>query len=439
MPPTEKSCGNASEARPEPLRGTDTGSFAESTIRVRLRNIGLRTLNEGSFSAAQSECLQALLDDLPDGRIRALQDQEAPDSEDWSGYIKPYLGFTWLQAPWFFTETYFYRRLLEATGYFVPGEGHGVDPYSAQKRQGLEKFIPAIQTACRLGETWLKEAYSNLDKAYAFLPGVIGWMVWGNQADLSMWPVSKEGGVPSRPEHANHPQAEGDPRRKYLICDDTTAVLDYIHRSGMTRIDIILDNSGLELVYDLLAVNFFLQTGMVGKVCLHAKSHPTFVSDATPADIEGTLEFMLRLDDKVVRNTGEQIRGHFKNGTLRVDSDYYWTSPLAFWDAPRRIRQRLSDSSLVISKGDANYRRFLGDRHWRFDLAARDALGYLDFPFLALRVLKSDIVVGMQPGQAQQLDVSEPNWMTNGRWGLVQLVEPDKSLLSAVTSTTLSP
>ena len=42
----------------------------------------------------------------------------APDLDAWKNYVNPYLGQNWYQPPWFFTEHYFYRRILEATGYF---------------------------------------------------------------------------------------------------------------------------------------------------------------------------------------------------------------------------------------------------------------------------------------------------------------------------------
>jgi hypothetical protein len=409
---------------PEPLRGVDEGSFAENTIRVRLKAIGQRTLQEGAFPSEQVERLQELLDDLPDGRIRRLLDQEAPDAADWEGYSKPYLGLTWLQVPWFFAETYFYRRILEASGYFVPGKGLGVDPYEVQKRQGLVAFTTAIQSACGLSEAWLVEASRSRKAACGFLPGVLGWMIWGNQADLSMWPVEANApaGRTERPNHASHLGVEDDPRRAYLVCNDTQAVQAYGCQTALPRLDIILDNSGLELVHDLVAADFLLRTEVVGEVWLHAKSHPTFVSDTIPVDVTDTIAFMLADGDSSVCTIAERLQTWLKNGALRVASDFYWTSPLAFWDVPERVKSMLSGSSLVISKGDANYRRFLGDRHWPYDLPAKAALGYLDFPFLALRVLKSDIVVGLRPGQAQRLAQQEPDWMTNGRWGMAQWV-----------------
>ena len=45
---------------------------------------------------------------------------------------------------------------------------------------------------------------------------------------------------------------------------------------------------------------------------------------------------------------------------------------------------------------------------------------FLPYQSLTLRVSKSQVMVGLQRGQAGALDQIDPQWMTNGRWGLVQ-------------------
>jgi hypothetical protein len=59
-------------------------------------------------------------------------------------------------------------------------------------------------------------------------------------------------------------------------------------------------------------------------------------------------------------------------------------------------------------------------------------LRYLPAPLAALRVAKSEVVVGLKPGQAEALDEIDPVWKVDGRWGMIQLVEPGvkKSLQS---------
>ena len=87
---------------------------------------------------------------------------------------------------------------------------------------------------------------------------------------------------------------------------------------------------------------------------------------------------------------------------------------------PADLRADLAAASLIISKGDANYRRLIGDRHWPYTTPFDDVVCYLPAPLVALRTLKSDVLVGLKPGQQPILDQKDPDWLINGRWGLIQ-------------------
>jgi hypothetical protein len=49
-------------------------------------------------------------------------------------------------------------------------------------------------------------------------------------------------------------------------------------------------------------------------------------------------------------------------------------------------------------KGDANYRRLIGDALWPHDTPFAHVLSYFAAPLLALRTLKSEVCVGLAPG-----------------------------------------
>ena len=76
----------------------------------------------------------------------------------------------------------------------------------------------------------------------------------------------------------------------------------------------------------------------------------------------------------------------------------------------------------MIFKGDVNYRRLLSDRQWPPDAEVAAIVGYLPAPALMLRTLKSEIVAGLAPGQAERLTRRDPDWLINGRRGIIQLV-----------------
>lgn len=399
---------------PASLRGSETGTFAHRTMTVRLPEIGRRILAENDFSAQVADRLQALVDDLPNGRVRDLQDREAPDWAAWHQYIAPYQGRSWLEAPWFFGETYFYRRVLEATGYFQPGSGLGRDPYAYQKRKGLEAFVDPIEASCAVVNAWLTDVKSTSGEiSTEQLSELILMNLWGNQVDLSLWPV----GQAERPDHQDSTR-----QLAHLLCDHASQAVEYLQ--GLKRmtcqVDILLDNAGLELVHDLLLADALLSSGLAWAVRLHAKAHPTFVSDALLSDILDTMAYLEQIGKVETETTARRLREYLLLGRLHLRQHFFWTSPLSMWEMPGELRQELGEAALVISKGDANYRRLVGDRHWAFDIPLPGVLNYMPAALLALRVSKSDVMIGLQPGQAQAMDQRDPQWMTNGKWGLIQ-------------------
>jgi hypothetical protein len=87
---------------------------------------------------------------------------------------------------------------------------------------------------------------------------------------------------------------------------------------------------------------------------------------------------------------------------------------------PASLTGELAQADLVISKGDANYRRLLGDRHWAFTTPFTEIVSYFPAPLVALRTLKAELVCGLEPGQADSVAEQDPDWMVNGCWGLIQ-------------------
>jgi hypothetical protein len=427
---------------PEPLRGEEPGTFAENTVAVRLPEIGRRTLAENDFPPETAARVQALVDELPHGQVRLLRDEAAPDREAWAAYCAPYLGLSWLQAPWFFAETYFYRRLLEATGYFLPGTGQGADPFALQKQLGLETSAAVIdRLSADLEDRAAVLKSLPAGERAALLQDLFTTNLWGNQADLSLWPVGS-------PLHSG---AEPGPQRtspSRLVVDETALIAACLLRqplpagtqaenpgprpaagpvpSTSIRIDFILDNAGLELVNDLLLADILLQAGLAQEVRLHAKAHPTFVSDALPADVLSTFDFLLRGEQRSTppasasRRLGQRLYRCLQAGRLRLRSHFYWNSPLEGWLLPLELREELAGAELLVSKGDANYRRLVGDRHWPLETPLAQITRYLPAHLALLRVCKSEVAVGLGEGQAERLFAQDPNWMTNGNWGMIQ-------------------
>jgi hypothetical protein len=395
---------------PDSLRGAEIGSFAHTTVAVRLPTIAGRVLAENRFPPDVAAALEVLIAELPDGPIRPIHDPGAPDASDWDGYAAPYLGQSWLQVPWFFAETSFYRRILAITGYFQPGAGHSLDPYTLQKRLGLETSLGAIEAL----SVHLSAGRADPAVAHESLGAMIIAALWGNQADLSLWPVDPHdlkpaGGI----VHQDQTQ---------LLINDAPLVASHLLglRDRPARVDIVVDNAGFELVCDLGLVDLLLWTVPAATIHLHGKAHPTFVSDALLDDITQTVSWFEVAAHPDMRALGARLRAALETGHLRLHADWFWTSPLSGWEMPAVLRHELGGSDLIISKGDANYRRWLGDRRWPFDTPLAPILAYAPAPLALLRTLKSEVAAGLAPGLPAALAERDPSWLTNGRWGVVQ-------------------
>jgi hypothetical protein len=109
-------------------------------------------------------------------------------------------------------------------------------------------------------------------------------------------------------------------------------------------------------------------------------------------------------------------------GRLQIRDHWFWNGPRFFRDLPADLRSQLSACDLALIKGDANYRRLVGDRRWPASTPMEGLTGYFPAPFAVLRTMKSEIVVDLGEDQVQRLDGEDPQWRVNGRRGILRLV-----------------
>jgi hypothetical protein len=238
--------------------------------------------------------------------------------------------------------------------------------------------------------------------------------LWGNQSDLSLWPAGGE-------------DQAGDtmpalPRGSHLFLDESSQLVRFLQKSELplSRVDIMLDNASYELVCDLALVDFLLWSGLASAATLHVKAHPTFVSDALEKDVLATFQYLSADADPSVAALGERLKFALHVGRIQIRPDFFWNSALCYWEMPEALYDWFQTSELTITKGDANYRRFLGDRHWQFTDSFAAITSYFPSPLLALRVCKSEVICGLEPGKAEQLFAQDPRWRTDGQWGIIQ-------------------
>jgi uncharacterized protein with ATP-grasp and redox domains len=377
---------------------SEPGSFAQRTITEgKPRNIEA-ALRDNDYPPKIVSALHALRRELALETIHP-PDPTAPDADFWHAQWARYRGRTWLEVPWYFAEAYFYRRLLEAVDYFRPGPWQGHDPFAAQK------------------ERMLKEGISPFARALAALDGrdedelaaaLIHGSLWGNRADLSNWGMGLGGDTPGQA----------------LLIDHTPRLIALL-REHHPAVHIIGDNAGLELLFDLALTDFLLGRGWARQITLHLKADPFFVSDALPRDVHHTLEWLSIEKGEPTAHPGDlstRLRRALDDGRLILSAHPFWNSCLTFRDMPPDVRAALERADLVLLKGDANYRRLLGDCHWPPTTRLEEAAAYLPRPFAVLRTMKAELIVGLEPGQAEALSAEDPQWMVNGRRGIIQVV-----------------
>ncbi|ARV59234.1 hypothetical protein BZZ01_11895 [Nostocales cyanobacterium HT-58-2] len=397
---------------PPPLIGAEVGTFTEFTITQRMPSIARRVIIENKFSPNINGNLEKLASELACGYLPLLVDDTGSDFTAWSKYLEPYKQQRWIDVPWFFAETYFYRLILQITNYFQPGESQRVDPFELQKRQGLETSLDSIIALCTQVNGWLNVSQQQTQSTQTALIALLYFALWGNRVDLSLWSAFE----------SDRSRFDIQSQQSHILVDDAHKVTELLINSNSGRVDFVVDNAGFELVCDLCLVDYLLGSGVASQIRLHLKPHPTFVSDAMIKDVHHTTEYLKTSHHPELIAFAQRLQEYIASGQLVLQDDYFWTSPLPFWEIPDSLKHELSNSSLIIIKGDANYRRLLGDRHWNFTTDIADIVCYLPVPMVTLRTLKSEVAAGIKPEALEKVVKSDSAWLTNGQWGVVQFV-----------------
>lgn len=379
--------------RPPMIRTDFSNAFAHHTMKVRVPTTirDVQRLNPDYPASIQSALTQLAETIEKDGHIPALESL-APDADLWAASYARHEGHTWLQTDWFFAEIYFYRLLIEKVRWWETGR----DPFAPKKIAELASpdLWALLDRAAQTGNMPLEQS----------LRGRFHSALWGNRIDLSFAPSLAHGSSGSHED---------------VIADDSrAAAADLTSRPG--PVHLVADNTGTELAMDLvLADTLIHQAGR--EVIFHLKMHPTFVSDAIVSDALTLMKAMLTAQGSpAINNLGKRLYAALDEGHLRFAPDFYWNSADLLWDMPERLRAIFRPAALVLIKGDANYRRIVGDALWPPETPFADVTDYFPAPLLALRTLKSDPVVGLQPGLAERLQVEDQQWRVNGRRGIIQ-------------------
>ncbi|MFB6652284.1 damage-control phosphatase ARMT1 family protein [Streptomyces microflavus] len=373
------------------------GSFARGVLANRHPALIEQVRDAFPYGPRQHEALDALLDANNNGVIEPLAPSES-DQELWWGWGRELFGRSWFDAPFLWAESYFYRRLLGAVGYFGAGPWQGVDPFAPFKRAELRG-------------TAVDEELRALD-ALAGVPAderataLLHASVRGNRADLGFRVT----------EGDTAPGAAADD----LVADDSPLLWQLLPAGAGATVAVVADNAGRELIPDLILIDHLLLHRHAERIVLHVKPYPYYVSDAMTADVVDCLRRLAEAPGEAGR-IGSRLWDAMATGRLEVRAHPFFCAPLPYEEMPGDLRAEFAAATVTILKGDLNYRRLVGDRAWNATTPFADRTAYFPGTVAALRTLKSDVTVGLEQKTLDALERSGTAWRTSGTHALIQV------------------
>ncbi|KAL7624805.1 Hairy/enhancer-of-split with YRPW motif protein 2 [Parahypoxylon ruwenzoriense] len=399
-----------------------------------------------------------------DRKLTPIRDDGAADVSIYNRELEQLGTPTWFNIPWLFCECYLYRRIN--TSFSVSTHWKAYDVFYRQKIQTFRSSRHAVlELAARYRDLVVqmvhdksKSGAEHEEAQKILFLEMCEICLWGNATDLSLL---------TSLTYEDIQKLQGSEARKAseknILVNDLGAVYELLKKAKQEgkkerRVDIVLDNAGFELYVDLVLAGYLLSSGLATLVVLHPKSIPWFVSDVLPADFAALLSALAdpkrfyeipsddeNLQDKSPPSLSEKDAGDLgfmfqewarmhADGQLILRSNTFWTHPGSYWRLPsieNNLYRDLKNCEVVIFKGDLNYRKLTGDAAWDPSTPFAKAIGPLGpgsgVNVLALRTCKADVVVGLRPGQDEEIRTTESGggdsgarkWAWSGKWAVV--------------------
>ena len=370
---------------------------------------------------------------------------EANKSQD--GQLPKYFETSWMLA-----ECYVYRKMKDSL--LRSRHLKLFDPFIEQKqmayRASLPQMLIVVNHLIEAERLTLESANCSHPSEMEEFALFIQLALWANKCDLSLSGMSAA--------DVQSQQLLSDIKKSLrslqdnILCDNISEVWSKVQSiknkvrlsteysaNEHTYIDIVADNSGYEIFVDMCLAHFlslvFCPTSKEAsgvRFRFHLKRMPWFVSDTLKPDIDWLLKSMLdSVQNPILVELANKWRSYLASGFWELHDDKYWTLPSDFSDMPivgKELYASLQQSSLIIFKGDLNYRKLTGDRKWHVLTPFRSALrNFLPAPLVALRTCKADVVVGIEDMNifaAIDNNRLPKNWMISGDYGLIQYYNP---------------
>ncbi|SGY19843.1 BQ5605_C017g08345 [Microbotryum silenes-dioicae] len=348
----------------------------------------------------------------------------------------------WFNASWLYAECYMqvqsYRRLRAM--FSSTEHWRSFDCFASQKLGAFRSSATGIYALARSVQDLVKKGQPSEQELHADFIKMLEICLWGNATDLSL--------LTSLTHEDIQALQSVERGANFVLKNDFAKVWQHVKTLDKKRIDIVLDNSGFELYSDLVLGDWLLV-----EIVFHPKLIPWFVSDVQPHDFKILLSSLLNPtffpsdsgasdeDRQALNAMAERWQSYVDKGVFRLSTPLdlemgapggeiadFWTGPQAFADLPSEapeLLKELKKASLVIFKGDLNYRKMTYDACWPTITSFEDTLGPLkgEFDILSLRTCKADVCVGLEEGKAEELDRTDPSWRVSGKYAVVSFVQ----------------
>ncbi|KAG7810315.1 hypothetical protein KL921_002810 [Ogataea angusta] len=452
---------------------SDSHSFGFSTARLRWPKILHTAIDDTAREISNTEDIDAktegaqilqeitkLIEELQTNScLRSFSDLSIPGLKSYNETLSRLGEVTWLTGPWLFCECYLYRRL--DTIFKTKSKWLHFDVFDRLKRETFKSSALGIyELAIRYKQLnsqiqVKKDNDLDMESLQLLFEEFVDISLWGNATDLSLLANATLDDIKS--VQGKEARAKSS---KNILCNDLPQAWNRLRSVPLAekRVDFVLDNAGFELFTDLMLSLLLLDTGIIDKVVLHCKCRPWMVSDTMIKDYYILIndlkdssifgEHRIEMDFLVSR-----IESYRNQGKIELQESEFWTVDLDYWNLSpsettfggAELYKYFQNSCLVIFKGDLNYRKLTGDRHWPRDSPFTTAINTLatsKIHILALRTCKADVCAGLPPGKDEELSQYWKSlgnefgelWCSSGKWAVISYSDGENHSRDPCTS-----
>ncbi|WGK69091.1 ARMT1-like domain-containing protein [Candidatus Haliotispira prima] len=319
--------------------------------------------------------------------------------------MKDYIGITltefYQDAPFILVEHYFYYKILLDRKKKKKFD----DPYKDTKIRSLSTTQEEVLKLLNEYQTITKNGKNALNKDQ-ILKQFVQFSLFGNTTDLS--------------QNASQRAALIEP---VILKDQFDLFVDYISniRVKIKKIDILIDNTGIELLADLVLSLVLLELEYVEKVHFHVNILPVFVSDTIQSEYGDDFKILIDYLEKLELDTEipSKYKSFLDDKKIEIKPNLFWNMHLDFKEHNLLFNRIIGQSDLIIVKGDLNFRRLIQDKTWKNDESFGELVSYLKVPCLVLRTIKSSTIVGLDAAMMKQINESDSINKTNGKYATI--------------------